>query len=622
MSRGGFAASKIYRLSAARSVPTKNSHHVTHSSARSHATSPPVSDMQAAYLHARVPRWTSSRVSNAHHRRTLRSHAAASTAPATEDKDTSTAGKSVVVIGAGWGGLAAAKSLCEAGCSVTLIDAIDDPTGATPMVTKSGKPFEPGTRGFWKDYPNIEAMARELGISEDDAFTEFTPSAFWSPDGLEATAPVFGDSLALPSPLGQVFATFDNFKRLPLADRASMVGLLYAMLDLNRDEATFEAYDRLTAHELFIRMGLSKRLVDDFIRPTLLVGLFKPPEELSAAVVMELLYYYALAHQDSFDVRWIKTKSIAEVLIAPLCAQLQSTYGLEVIGGTFVKAVDVDEASKRATAVRWVNKKGEEGVIEDVDAVVMALGAKGMKSVVSNSPVLARVAPEFSAAASLGAIDVVAVRLWLDRFVQVEHPANVFSRFEELRGAGGTFFMLDQLQKDSEVELWGGEEPKGSVIASDFYNGTAIACMSDEDIVKLLTEKLLPKAVHGFDGVRAVDFEVRRYPGAVSWFSPGSYPKRPPLETSIHNIVCAGDWVRMGEREHGAKGLCQERAYVCGLEAGNSLLRRGLVAGGAGAGHPVIPIRADEAQVVLGRALNKQFMDAVSPFGLASPWIR
>ena len=576
--------------------------------------------MQAAHLHARVPRWTSSRVSNAHHRRTRRSHAAASTAPATEDKDTSTAGKSVVVIGAGWGGLAAAKSLCEAGCSVTLIDAIDDPTGATPMRTESGKPFEPGTRGFWKDYPNIEAMARELGISEDDAFTEFTPSAFWSPDGLEATAPVFGESLALPSPLGQVFATFDNFKRLPLADRASMVGLLYAMLDLNRDEATFEAYDRLTAHELFIRMGLSKRLVDDFIRPTLLVGLFKPPEELSAAVVMELLYYYALAHQDSFDVRWIKTKSIAEVLIAPLCAQLQSTYGLDVIGGTFVKAVDVDEASKRATVVRWVNKKGEEGVIEDVDAVVMALGAKGMKSVVSNSPVLARVAPEFSAAASLGAIDVVAVRLWLDRFVQVEHPANVFSRFEELRGAGGTFFMLDQLQKDSEVELWGGEEPKGSVIASDFYNGTAIACMSDEDIVKLLTEKLLPKAVHGFEGVHAVDFEVRRYPGAVSWFSPGSYPKRPPLETSIHNIVCAGDWVRMGEREHGAKGLCQERAYVCGLEAGNSLLRRGLVAGGAG--HPVIPIRADEAQVVLGRALNKQFMDAVSPFGLASPWIR
>lgn len=509
---------------------------------------------------------------------------------------------------------------------MTLVDVQDDPTGATPTLTKSGKPFEAGTRGFWKDYPNISDLCREMNIDEKDAFTEFTPSSFWSPDGLEATAPVFGDSMALPSPLGQVFATFDNFKRLPLSDRVTMVGLLYAMLDLNRDEKTFEAYDRLTAHELFIRMGLSKRLVDDFIRPTLLVGLFKPPEELSAAVVMELLYYYALAHQDSFDVRWIKTKSIAEVIVGPTMARLQSEYGLKVMGSTFVSKVEVDEATKKATAVHYLKKDGgKAGVIKDVDAVVFALGAKGMKSVVSNSPVLARMAPEFSAAASLGGIDVVATRIWLDQYVDVQHPANVFSRFEALRGAGGTFFMLDQLQKDSEVELWGGEEPKGSVIAADFYNGGAIACLSDDDIVKLLTDELLPAAVPGFKGVKAVDFEVRRYPGAVSWFSPGSYSKRPPLETSISNIVCAGDWVRMGDREHGAKGLCQERAYVSGLEAGNSLLRRCVVSGAGvsgGASHPVIPIRPDEAQVVLGRALNKQIMDTLSPFGLASPWIR
>ena len=43
-----------------------------------------------------------------------------------------------------------------------------------------------------------------------------------------------------------MFATFSNFKRLPLEDRVTMVGLLYAMLDLNRDEKTFEAYDRIS----------------------------------------------------------------------------------------------------------------------------------------------------------------------------------------------------------------------------------------------------------------------------------------------------------------------------------------------------------------------------------------
>jgi uncharacterized protein with NAD-binding domain and iron-sulfur cluster len=537
----------------------------------------------------------------------------------------------VAVVGAGWGGFGAAKALCEAGCDVTLLDGIPDPTGATPSLTPTGKPFEYGTRGFWKDYPNIEAMLAELGVDESDVFSDFTPSSFFSPDGLEATAPVFSSSdyLQLPSPLGQVFATFDNFKRLPLEDRASMAGLLYAMLDLGRDDATFRAYDRMTAHDLFIRMGLSKRLVDDFIRPTLLVGLFKPPEELSAAVTMELLYYYALAHQDSFDVRWIARGTVQSALVRPLAAHLTEKYALTVLGGCRVEEITIDEITGRATGLSYATRGGERRVLDDADAVVLALGAKGMRGVVASSPALARRAPELSRAASLGGIDVVTTRIWLDRYVAVEHPANVLSRFDGLRGAGGTFFMLDQLQKDHEVELWGGEEPKGSVLACDFYNGGAVACLSDEDIVKLLLEELLPAAVPGFAGAQALDAHVARCPGAVTWFSPGSFESRPPLETSVPNVVCAGDWVRMGDREHGAKGLCQERAYVSGLEAGNSLLRRGELARGEGreaprgmGPHPVLPVRADEMQVVLGRAANKAVMDALAPFGLDSPWVR
>ena len=221
----------------------------------------------------------------------------------------------VVVVGAGWAGWGAAKALCEAGIRVTLIDGMSDPTGSSPITTKSGKPFEAGTRGFWKDYPNINALTDELGAG--DIFTDFTTSAFWSPDGLEATAPVFGETPQWPSPLGQMVATITNFTRLPIQDRLSIAGLLYAMLDLYRSDKIFQQYDDLDAQSLFVKLGISDRLINEFLRPTLLVGLFKPPEELSAAVTMELLYYYALAHQDSFDVCWIKSKSIAEHLFAP-----------------------------------------------------------------------------------------------------------------------------------------------------------------------------------------------------------------------------------------------------------------------------------------------------------------
>ena len=524
----------------------------------------------------------------------------------------------VVVIGAGWAGWGAAKALCEAGIRVSLIDGMPDPTGIQPITTKSGKPFEAGTRGFWKDYPNINALTVELGAG--DIFTDFTTSAFWSPDGLEATAPVFGDAPQWPSPLGQMVATITNFARLPIQDRLSIAGLLYAVLDLYRSNKIFQQYDDLDAQSLFVKLGISDRLINEFLRPTLLVGLFKPPEELSAAVTMELLYYYALAHQDSFDVRWIKSKSIAEHLFAPLSRRLVSRHQLQVLGGTLVRRVNLSPDSQRVSSVELMNVATKSvQVIDDVDAVVLAVGAKGLKSLMAQSPELSNAAPELVSAASLGSIDVVSARLWLDRYVPIAYPANVFSRFESLKGSGGTFFMLDQLHKDAQQALWGDEQPQGSVVASDFYNASAIAAMSDQEIIDLLKRELLPIAHPEFTNARVVDSEVRRYPGSVSLFSPGSFRKRPPLETSVESIVCAGDWVRMGDKEHGAKGLCQERAYVCGLEAGNSLIRRKIV-NGADHAHSVLPIRADEPQVVLGRALNKLVMDPIEALGLKLPW--
>jgi NADPH-dependent 2,4-dienoyl-CoA reductase/sulfur reductase-like enzyme len=49
--------------------------------------------------------------------------------------------KKFAVVGGGWGGWGAAKALCEAqeDVEVTLLDALPDPTGATPFLSKTGK---------------------------------------------------------------------------------------------------------------------------------------------------------------------------------------------------------------------------------------------------------------------------------------------------------------------------------------------------------------------------------------------------------------------------------------------------------------------------------------------------
>ena len=333
-----------------------------------------------------------------------------------------------------------------------------------------------------------------------------------------------------------------------------MVGLLYAVLDIYRDEKTFAAYDRLTAHELFIRMGLSKRLVDDFLRPTLLIGLFKAPEELSAAVTMELLYFYALAHQTSFDVRWIKSGTIASCIFSPLNAYLVENYDLTVLGGTSVTGLTLASDSNQVSnpslitgltyTRRIPNRNSISGLateqvdaFSDLDGVVLALGAKGLRSVLSGSPELASLSSQLSTAASMGSIDCIACRLWLDRTVPTRTPANVFSRFEQLRGAGGTFFMLDQLQKDDIDALWGknrcndpqaNSSPlkvdeaiedeskakstesssaestevvakcKGSVVAVDFYNAGGLMTIGDDNLVATISSELLPACVPEF----------------------------------------------------------------------------------------------------------------------------
>ena len=76
--------------------------------------------------------------------------------------------------------------------------------------------------------------------------------------------------------------------------------------------------------------------MQDFVKPTLLVGLLKPPEELSMLLVMKLLYYYVMAHQDSFNIFWIKRGAVVISLVFTFSNRPQEEHGLEVLGGCWM----------------------------------------------------------------------------------------------------------------------------------------------------------------------------------------------------------------------------------------------------------------------------------------------
>ena len=62
-------------------------------------------------------------------------------------------------------------------------------------------------------------------------------------------------------------------------------------------------------------------------------------------------------------------------------------------------------------------------------------------------------------------------------------------------------------------------------------------------LVDLLVKELLPSAEPAFGGVGVLDYHVEKYPQSVSWFSPGSYRRRPTIRTSVSNLGRSRDAV-------------------------------------------------------------------------------
>lgn len=479
----------------------------------------------------------------------------------------------VIVVGAGWAGLGATYHLAKQGYDVTLLEASPYVGGLVAGWKESGRSVEAGVHGFWYPYKNSFALVRELGINP---FTPFTRSSQYSPAGLEVVSPIFQELPRLPSPLGTFLYT--QFQRLPLRDRLSALPLLYAVIDFDNSDAAWRRYDKVTARELFKDFAVSARLYRDSFEPMLLVGLFAPGEQCSAAATLGMLYYFILAHQPDFDVVWCRG-TVGEMIFQPWVKRIQQAGG-KLLSNQRVSDIILDNTGK-ATGVVC----GEQ--VFASDAVIFAVGISGMQKIVSSSPSL-RNAQEFRDLMNLNAVDVLATRLWFDRKITIPRPSNACFGFNAT--TGWTFFDLNALHDEYCNH-------PATVIEADFYHANQFLPLSDAEIVPLV-QRDLARCIPAFREAKVIDSSVIRLPRAVTHFAPGSYQYMLPGVTSIENVFMSGDWII---NRHGS--WSQEKAYVTGLEAANlviSQLRRGTKA-------EIIPVEADEPHIQTARSLNQQF---------------
>jgi uncharacterized protein with NAD-binding domain and iron-sulfur cluster len=488
--------------------------------------------------------------------------------------------KKVVVVGAGWAGLGATYQLAKQGYEVTLLEASTYPGGLVAgWKTEDGKSIEAGIHGFWYPYKNIFKLVKELGL---EPFTPWTRSSQYSPAGLEVESPIFQNEPLLPTPLGTFLYT--KFKRLPLMDRLSALPLLYSLIDFDNSPEAWARYDKVTARELFKQFGVSYRLYKDAFEPMLLVGLFAPGEQCSAAATLGMLYYFILAHQPDFDVVWCRG-TVGEMIFKPWVNKIKSLGG-KILTNKRVNDIILDEQGK-AKGVICGNK------IFEADAVIFGVSISGVKKIVRESKILNNYT-EFCNLSNLGGIDVLATRLWFDKKVTIPLPSNACFGFDKT--TGWTFFDLNTLH-DEYKDL------PGTVIEADFYHANQLLMMNDEQIIKKIHQDLTT-CIPGFANAKIIDSRVIRVGQGVTHFAPGSYQYLLPAKSPISNLYLSGDWVIT---HHGS--WSQEKAYVTGLEAANLVIEQ---LGGNPA--TIIPVEPDEPHIQSGRIINQNFRKIVNDF--------
>ena len=484
----------------------------------------------------------------------------------------STSQKKVVIIGAGWAGLSAAHHLAKQGYAVTLLEAGAYPGGLVAgWQTPKGRSVEAGIHGFWYPYSNIFALTDELGIQP---FTPYTRSSQYSPAGLEVESPIFQREPYLPTPLGTFVYT--QFKRLPLTDRLSALPLLYALVDFDNSDEAWKRYDNMTARELFKQYGVSERLYKESFEPMLLVGLFAPGEQCSAAAALGMLYYFILAHQPDFDVRWCRG-TVGEMIFRPWVKQIEKAGG-QILANHRVTDVRVGQGNS-------VNAVICDDEVFDADAVIFSVGITGMKKIVGQSEGL-RNRPEFRNLSNLNGIDVLAARLWFDRKLDIPLPSNACFGFHQT--TGWTFFDLNALHDEYK------DEP-GTVVEVDYYHANQLLNLSDEQVVPLVQADLAG-CLSAFGDAKVIDQSIIRIRQGVTHFAPGSYRYLLPATTSFTNAFMSGDWI---VTRHGS--WSQEKAYVTGLEAANHVIKQL----GNGQLANIIPVVPDEPHIQAARTLNR-----------------
>jgi squalene-associated FAD-dependent desaturase len=421
----------------------------------------------------------------------------------------------VVVVGAGFAGLAAASALAEAGARVRVFDARPQLGGrATAFADReTGEPVDNGQHVLFGCYRETLAFLHRVGADDNVTRARALSVPFLDRQGRrsELRCP------RLPSPL-HLLAGVLLWDAMPIADRLSALRMAMplraARAALRRTGRV--AADTTTTVSAWLREhGQSDRLTEWLWEPLAVAALNQSPDEAAAEPFVRVLAEMFGPDAD------------ASALVLPnrplhlMYAEPARTF-ITNRGGVVCQSTPARIVVENAR-VAGVDVRGER---INAGAVVCAVPWFAMRNVFAASvpPALADLVTSASAMASK---PIVTVNLWYDRPV-MEEP------FVGLPGRS--------MQWVFDKRFAFGERASHLSLVSS--GADALTAESTPALVARAAAEVAD-ALPGVRGARMLRGTVVREKQATFSLAPGQ-PRRPGTATPVGGLVLAGDWIDTG----------------------------------------------------------------------------
>lgn len=502
-------------------------------------------------------------------------------------------GKSVLILGGGFGGMHAACELLDRGFQVTIIEKTSqlggklkswrDMTFGSPSPDDTnwkGYPRDHGIHAVWGFYNNLREFMGRHGYRLWKMPKETTMYNFVDKDGSEVD---FAHATTMPWPFSRMQlarGVLNAFNYLSGEDLEIMNTFILKILSFDFEDIDQRMYlDSISFPKWARSIGIPERLIYRFFHPLSDMAMFDHIDDSSALYTLMLIALAGGSYDDThID---IFTHPPGETYIAPIENYIKARGGKIIYNtpvrkiiknGDYINSVlvgyeGVDPSGKSwrcnvcgsvfkasvkpsrcpvcgAPASQIVPVSATTKKEFKADYYIVAMDIPGAQAVLAASGLNGN--PYFDNIYKLEATSVYPVDLWYDNCESWEkrfpRHMNFYSSNFKLLGITLNWALNGEFEgkKVTEPLLPEYANRKLNIIETQVADTSRVKNKSDEEIARLVHEEL--KIVMK-DLPDPTDFYVNRWDN----YTPqrvGNEALRPPIQSPVDNLFLIGDWVR------------------------------------------------------------------------------